>query len=502
MPGMIFAAFLLRVYHLDYQSLWRDEVDAIRFSDGEFVALLTALPQQGHNGSLYFLALRGWRILTGDTEFAVRYLSVVAGILIIALVYRIGRQLRLGVQIAIIAALLAATAPYLIWYSQEAKMYSWLVCLVLTAIYAFQSALQAGNPLRWWFVFVIATSLSFYVHILSPLMLGVYALWAALQWQLVRLNWRGWVMCAGVLVLPYLPLLWWQAPLFLADFNTGHPFYPLSRQIELLLHFYSVGVLLNSALRWYLIAGTLILALAGILFSGKGVPGKIRFLLMSWFIFPALAVFLISLRVPVFEDRYLIYLAPAYYFLVATGLTAVRRYSRHVAIFLLVSFVAFNLRTVFQQGNHPIKADFRRVAAIITQAQATSAATAQQADRVYHAPSTYPNKVFLPLIVRSNCPTVMFQMPYLRHTFDYYFEGCYQPLDGVWTNDNRAEALVDSEMSRQMVGLQSLWLVVSEEDHWDARHLTRQWLDEHAALQEKTHLTGVDVYLYTLKNGD
>ena len=132
MLGVLLAAFALRVFHLDYQSLWRDEVDAIRYSGGSFLSLLTILTQKGHNGPLYFVFLRGWRILTGDTEFALRYFSVVGGVLMIALAYQAGRQLRLGRAISVIAALLIATSPYLLWYSQEAKMYTWLTSLAWT----------------------------------------------------------------------------------------------------------------------------------------------------------------------------------------------------------------------------------------------------------------------------------------------------------------------------------------------------------------------------------
>jgi len=108
--------------------------------------------------------------------------------------------------------------------------------------------------------------------------------------------------------------------------------------------------------------------------------------------------------------------------------------------------------------------------------------------------------LYLPLVSNvSPGPAVMFQMPYLRHTFNYYFAGAYRPLEGVWSNNNRPAAEVEAEMRRRTAGLRSLWLVVSEEDYWDRRHLTRDWLNRHATLTGEAHFTGVDVYRYTFE---
>ncbi|RME46473.1 MAG: hypothetical protein D6796_08995, partial [Caldilineae bacterium] len=109
-------------------------------------------------------------------------------------------------------------------------------------------------------------------------------------------------------------------------------------------------------------------------------------------------------------------------------------------------------------------------------------------------------RLYLPLVSNASPgPAVMFQMPYLRHTFDYYFAGAYRPLEGVWSNNNRPAAEVEAEMRRRTAGLRSLWLVVSEEDYWDRRHLTRDWLNRHATLTDEAHFTGVDVYRYTFE---
>jgi hypothetical protein len=95
----------------------------------------------------------------------------------------------------------------------------------------------------------------------------------------------------------------------------------------------------------------------------------------------------------------------------------------------------------------------------------------------------------------------MIQTPYLQHTLNYYYQADYTLLEGLWTNNGKTEATVDAEMTALTANLTDLWLIVSEEDLWDKRHLTRSWLDEHTDLVEEAHFVRVDVYHYYLRPG-
>ena len=90
--------------------------------------------------------------------------------------------------------------------------------------------------------FVFAASLAFYVHLLSALMIGVYAAALPVFWPDFRRRWRGWVLSLGLLTLPYLPLAAWQLPWLVRTFNTGHPDYNLRQVLSLLLNLYTRGV--------------------------------------------------------------------------------------------------------------------------------------------------------------------------------------------------------------------------------------------------------------------
>jgi uncharacterized membrane protein len=85
---------------------------------------------------LYFWLLSYWRLLVGEGEFAVRFLSAIFGTLTVAALWDLGRLLwpsRRWLPLA--GALLLAISRFNIWWSQEARMYmlgGLLVTLSLT----------------------------------------------------------------------------------------------------------------------------------------------------------------------------------------------------------------------------------------------------------------------------------------------------------------------------------------------------------------------------------
>jgi hypothetical protein len=330
-------------------------------------------------------------------------------------------------------------------------------------------------------------------------MLSVYGVVAWVYAPQLRQHRRGWLISMAILTLPYIPLAIWQIPLLLKDYHSGHPFYSFREEIYLLLQLYSRGLVRFVPASWLTLAPDspsqlfqqsaeyfrkpfwdliplvtfVFLFLCGLFLKPnqeRDVNTARRFILATWSLLPPLVVYLISLQVPVFEDRYLIYIMPAFYLLIAFGLMLAGQYSRWLAGFCLGLILIFNLTGIWQQQRQPIKADFRAAAAYL---------------------SSQPRPP----------STIMIQIPYLKHTFNYYYHADYVLLEGLWTNNDKAESTVDAEMVTRTANLTDLWLVVSEEDLWDKRHLTRTWLNEHAELVEEGHFMRVDVYHYQFRSG-
>lgn len=140
-------AFALRVHALDAKGLSYDEAATAlmaRATPGEIIAFHWRAAFE--HPPVWQLLMHGWSHLVGQSEFALRYLSVLAGTLLIPLLYQLARRLTARhtplpshhSPFAIHNSLLILTtlAPILIYYSQEARMYSLVVTVAVAAILA------------------------------------------------------------------------------------------------------------------------------------------------------------------------------------------------------------------------------------------------------------------------------------------------------------------------------------------------------------------------------
>ncbi|BCX03711.1 MAG: hypothetical protein KatS3mg053_1649 [Candidatus Roseilinea sp.] len=507
--GLLFVAFVLRIANLTGESLWRDEVDSVRFAFDPLSALLARFTTIGFNGPLYHLIVRGWLSLAGVGDFALRYLSLVCGVVLVALVYVLGRRM-FGARAAPIAAWLAAVSPVLIWYAGEGKMYSLQPMLLALALYAL---LRATDPspnhhlpnsqlpdcrlLTWWAIFVLAVSLSFYIHVLSPLFLPVALLFFFAQWPASRRHLAGGAVAFALLTLPYLPLLAWQAPVLLRGGDIGHRFYPLDQIAWVLasqwlfglnghapLPLPATGEAVTLARRAVLALGLALIAYGLVVTarsassdSGEAKALRLQLATLGWLVLPALLIFLISLRMPLFLPRYVLWSAPAFYLLAGVGLGrlfAGGHAERIVARAALAAVSLVSLAGVAAQIVHPIRPDLRGAVAYALQ-------HAQPGDMV------------------------VFQIPYMQHSFAYYAEqfgyslAHVQLAEAPFTNHGMSPDDVARTMRALVAPAARVWLFESEAAMWDQRGLVRRWFDEALMPLDRRTFRGVEVGVYTAK---
>ncbi len=181
---LLWLAFALRVWRLGAQSLWYDEGYSAYL--GAHLPLDRALDLTARDvvPPLYYLLLRLWVPLVGMSEYALRLLSVLFGVVAVALMGRIGRQLA---DAGLLSAVLATVAPVLIWLSQDARMYGPLVAWSLLAAWGLLRAVAPAAPSRsrqrGWALFVGAGLAALYTHtvaafwLMGQVLFGLLATW-------------------------------------------------------------------------------------------------------------------------------------------------------------------------------------------------------------------------------------------------------------------------------------------------------------------------------------
>lgn len=320
---IVLFAFGLRVHRLGFQELRGDETFGYFFSQqsfGEIVRATLAL-REPHPVASYF-AEKSWLALVGDSEFALRFLSVWWGVLAVALLYRLGRRLRLGPGVSALAALLLALSPYAVWHSQDARMYTMSLALTLASAWLAFAAMGCGRR-RDWLAYIAVAWLALQTHYYAAFVLAAQTLFmlpaALFIWRRPDRA-RAWVMAVsvtGLLTLPWLLLA--RNTLLGYGGNGDSPAF--GAMLARSLRAFAVGETAPAAqqLIWAGLAGlVLALGLGRLLLAGSRSRQAAAFLAL-YLAVPVLATWASALSRPIFNERYLVAAAPPFCLLLASA---------------------------------------------------------------------------------------------------------------------------------------------------------------------------------------
>jgi uncharacterized membrane protein len=180
LPTILALAAALRCYRPAREGLWLDEAMSVRFARLGLPDILAMPPAREFNPPLYYALLHFWVRLWGEGDAAVRALSIVLGVAAVAGAYCLGRRL-LGEEAGLVAALLLATCPYHVYYSQEARFYALLVALTLFVLDAFVRVILGGGR-RAQAAYVILSVLLFYTHAHAVFVLAVPVVYVLIEY--------------------------------------------------------------------------------------------------------------------------------------------------------------------------------------------------------------------------------------------------------------------------------------------------------------------------------
>jgi mannosyltransferase len=152
---------------------------------------------------LYYLVLRGWTLVAGDSIGALRTFSALgigvaaAGVVLLVARYR-------PVPVAVVAGLATGLLPGLAWASVEARGYAWAAALAVLATLALDVAVERGTR-RAWMTYGGVALLACWWHLYLVLLLLAHGVAVAGGRSDVR---RPWVRTAAGVGAGVAPLAW------------------------------------------------------------------------------------------------------------------------------------------------------------------------------------------------------------------------------------------------------------------------------------------------------
>jgi hypothetical protein len=209
---LVVLAALLRFPTLATQSIWFDEAATWQLTRLPFGDMLSALPDRESNPPLFYVLEWLTTRAFGDGEFGLRFVSAVAGTLLVPVAFGIGRRIG-GERAGLLTAALVAVNPLLVWFSQEARSYELVALLSGAGLLLFLRALDDDRPrvLAWW---ALVSALALCSHYFACFVLAPQVAW--LLWRHPRR--RAVLAALAALALVALALL----PMLLAQ--RGNPY--------------------------------------------------------------------------------------------------------------------------------------------------------------------------------------------------------------------------------------------------------------------------------------
>src|SRR5262245_60241924 len=168
--SILLLAAAVRIVNSSAWPVWTDEGwTTWSVSDPHLDVVLSREIAQDRHPPLYFFTLSIWERLAGDSRLALRFLSIAAGLLTVAVTFRIGADL-FGPRAGLFGALLLSVLHLAVYYSQEVRDYGGVTLTVTLMTLLFVRFYRSAGRRR---LFAYCLSI---VFMLSTLYLGATVL--------------------------------------------------------------------------------------------------------------------------------------------------------------------------------------------------------------------------------------------------------------------------------------------------------------------------------------
>ena len=343
---IILLAFWLRLHNMDAFSFWTDEGLTPLRSGYSIPEILSnrILIQEGVTNdthpAFYFLIIHFTRQLFGETDFAYRFPSALAGILWVPVMFQFGRRLR-DEWLGLVAAFLTAVNPLYLWYANEARMYTILVLLMAVASYLLWRALSVSSqqsavghqqsgvshqqsdvsqnrfPItKYLLLYILCAGLALYTHYFAVFIIAGQALfWVWILWQ--RGQKRLIVGTAVIGLMMVIPLIPYTIPRLFYGAEANFTYIPPSVVLQDVVRFFGLGNLVDFKQLFIqlLTIGFAILLLLGICIADSSLK---RNFLVTYLFTIVIGIILGSLIKPIYQGaRHILAGSPAFILLVS-----------------------------------------------------------------------------------------------------------------------------------------------------------------------------------------
>lgn len=304
----------------------------------------------GNNPPLYELLLHYWTAVFGIGPISVRFLPMLFSSLAAVALFLFSHRY-FSLRVAVVAALMFTFSEYHLTFAHESRVYSLFTLLTVLSMHLFLMLVAPKLSMLGIVALVAVNTLLVYSHYFGWWVVAVQVLALVLLAGLRREAFTAYFLSLLAVLLLYLPnlnVLWHR---FMTSASGGTWVRPPNGLDSLYTMLWNFS---NQPLVTVVCIAILFAGLAHRIYK-KGTAltlnGKV---VLLWFLFPFLSMFLASYLVPMWVDRYLVFVSPAYYLLLAVLLQHMlpgqKAFAAVATIPVLLFMVTF--RPALDNGRH------------------------------------------------------------------------------------------------------------------------------------------------------
>lgn len=508
--AILLLAALIRFWRLDYHSIWFDEAVSLRWARSDAIwiwdSTLPLLLEKHPPG--YFLYLHYWnnileRFGLDRSDAWLRASGAFLGVLTVLGALLLVRTLS-GRKVSLVAGLLVALSPALVWYSQELRMFQPAATALVWAA-AFQVWAWHGSAwwrrLLLWAGMILCWLAALYSYLFSAFLLPAAGLSLIALWLVARrtapthqttksptYRFLEGVAALGIVTLLFLPLARnaWQVND--AESTPGTAFAGFANALWQQMRVLTIW---SSGWQGWLEACIILLA-AALFVAGVALPRRGRGALQQWWIglwsLTPLVIggAMLATTASVFgEDRYFLFLAPFVLWGVARGVVALSErgkvglWAGWAAGGALALAMAVALIPLWSPSH--ARENWR--AAVETIVSEHAALPALRTAVISHVDYT-------------SLPAEW----YLRQRYSFEELPLYFPFGGVLAAEEVDTVIAPPLAGVESAGFDTLWLLQSHLEGVDDERLVEGWLDARYPLVTEQAPAGIKQSAYATRS--
>src|SRR5262249_23492195 len=137
-----------RIWRLTDYGLFGDEIFSMQAIGDDWSGVITNVIADGVHPPLFYLLLKAWTVIGGESLFWLKLLPLLISIVSILPFFLLCRELKLGPGAINLSLGLMACNGFLVTYAQELRMYSMLQALAISSLWLFTRLINSRRDAK------------------------------------------------------------------------------------------------------------------------------------------------------------------------------------------------------------------------------------------------------------------------------------------------------------------------------------------------------------------